>query len=134
MENHKELYRFMSMIKESRVSKEMFIGTIVMMMLNKKIFDKNISLSKFVNEAFNLSLPLYIVRSRTLMVAKICRIIFSCDNDTITIYRNNVFNLLENMIPADNNVGQNKAYRNKMLKNGTSSMDSWVSEILKRNS
>lgn len=55
------------------ITKDKFIGIVVMLTLSRDFFSKNTSVSSFINEVFGLNFLNYAVRSRTLMCAKVSR-------------------------------------------------------------
>lgn len=127
MKNKQDLYKHISLLKESGASKEMLLGVTVSLFFNKEIFIKNTDLSDFIVSSFSLVLPPYIVRSRTLMIAKICRVIFFSDEKNLNIYKKNIITDLNLILYPEDSIKQKKTSSNKR-----SNMDSWVSEIIKR--
>lgn len=57
------------------ITKDKFIGIVVMLTLSRDFFNSNTSVSSFLNEVFGLHFLNYAVRSRTLMCAKTSRYI-----------------------------------------------------------
>lgn len=55
------------------ITKDKFIGIVVMLTLSRDFFSSNTSVSSFLNEVFGLHFLNYAVRSRTLMCAKTSR-------------------------------------------------------------
>ena len=127
MKNKHDLYKYISLLKESGTSKEMLLGVAVTLFFNKDIFIKNKDLSSFIVSSFSLVLPQYIVKSRTLMIAKICRVIYFSDEKSLKQYRKNIITELNSILYPEDSMNVKKTSSNKR-----SNMDSWVSEIIKR--
>ncbi|WP_313140278.1 hypothetical protein [Leclercia sp.] len=133
MDNSKAINDILKQLKTKRFSKDNFIGLIVCILLNKDIFSYNQEVSKFIKLSFDLNLPLYAVRSRTLMVAKICRYLFKFNEKEIERLRTKVYINLTTALADKLNSSTNLDGKSKNNKNDAlSNMNKWIGGILKK--
>lgn len=130
MENHKVKNDFIIKLKYDRISKETFLGVIVLLFMNKSIFVKNAYVSDFIKKIFEVEIPYYATKSRTLMIAKICRVIIGLDEKKLILSHKATLSFLNEMLDAD--VDRN-IYNKKKSKNALSNMNKWMSGILDKN-
>lgn len=133
MDNAKEINDILKQFKTKRFSKENFIGLIVCILLNKDIFSYNHEVSKFIKLSFDLQLPLYAVRSRTLMVAKICRHLVNFNEKEIDRLNNKIYTNLTLALAEKFNLSNYSDDKSKNIKNDAlSNMNKWIDGILKK--
>ncbi|HCT8723776.1 TPA: hypothetical protein OUA76_000418, partial [Proteus mirabilis] len=60
-------------LKHGNIAKENLIGIIIMLLLSKNLFKRNIDVAEYVENTFGIELLPYAVRSRTIIIAKLCR-------------------------------------------------------------
>lgn len=72
-------------LKNKNVPKYKMIGIVTELIYSKIIFNKNKEIFNFVNSTFNYELKDYILKSRTMIIAKVSRIII--DSEDITLYK-----------------------------------------------
>ncbi|EFH9337091.1 TPA: hypothetical protein L6753_004522 [Escherichia coli] len=70
---NKQLIKALNKANNMPMTKENFLGLVIMLILSKEVFRSNFDVSKFINKTFKISFLNYVVRSRTLMCAKICK-------------------------------------------------------------
>ncbi len=80
------LYR--NELKNKQVYKYKVIGIVSELIFSKNIFLKNKDIVLFLNDVFNVTYKDYIIKSRTMIVAKISKKIISDDN--INLYIRNL--------------------------------------------
>lgn len=74
------LLLFRNELKNKNMPQYKLIGIVVELLLSKEIFKRNSEIATFVKETFGIELKLYILKSRTMIVSKLCRSIHSLDN------------------------------------------------------
>lgn len=67
------LLLFRNELKNKNMPQYKLIGIVVELLLSKEIFKRNSEIAAFIKETFDIELKLYILKSRTMIVAKICR-------------------------------------------------------------
>lgn len=72
------LYR--NELKNKNVPKYKIIGIVTELIYSKVIFNKNKDIFNFIKDIFGIELKDYILKSRTMIVAKISRIIINSEN------------------------------------------------------
>lgn len=77
------LLLFRNELKNKNIQKYKLIGIIVELLLSKDVFKRNSEISAFIKDIFDLELKEYIMKSRTMIVAKISRVIHNTDNFSI---------------------------------------------------
>lgn len=68
------LILFRNELKNKNVTNYKLIGIVTELILSKEIFKRNSDISAFIQEIFDITLKDYILKSRTMIVAHICRI------------------------------------------------------------
>lgn len=126
MDNNKIIQDLFIQLKKEDASKEILIGVTVMLLMNKSIFLKNSYVSDFIKSVFNISMPNYAVKSRTLMIAKICKIIFFFENQELIIRNKKLLMFLNNLL--DDNFNKTKNKQSSLL-----NMNKWIDGILDKN-
>lgn len=76
-----ELELIIERLRKNKVDIINLLGCYGLLILSKIVFKKNIEASEFLNYIFKIKLPLYITKSRTLMAAKIMRMIYNIKDD-----------------------------------------------------
>ncbi len=67
----------------SGYSKDSFLGLVILLLLSKDFFPTNKHAAEFANKHFNVEFLNYVLRSRTLMSAKLSRIIVNMTDDEL---------------------------------------------------
>ncbi len=112
---NKQLLKALNRSSNMPIAKENFLGLVIMMVLSKDVFSSNFAVSEFINKTFRISFLNYIVRSRTLMCAKLCRHINGLsENDMKITYMDFLNNI--NTLTIDTN-GDNKPTSKSTSKN-----------------
>lgn len=113
------IFLMLRKLKHGNVAKENFIGIISMIVLSSELFKKNSDVADYVEHTFDIHLLPYAVRSRTIIIAKLCRFLvkitdaeskklsiktynyiasnFEIENDKILLSKNKNSNALTNM-------------------------------------
>lgn len=74
------LLLFRNELKNKSIPKYKLVGIVVELLLSKEIFKRNSEIATFVKDVFNIDFKVYILKSRTMIVAKLCRDIHNLDN------------------------------------------------------
>lgn len=126
-------FEMMYRLKNKTHSKEYVIGFLISTILHKNLFSTNEQVSRFIELVFGLTLLPYAVRSRTIMCAKISRILVSCDGKQVSEYGEKSANyIIEAIKSIDNNHSLEIKKKRKSTKNATTNLDLWVTGILNK--
>ena len=108
--------------------KEDFIGSIVLFAFSKQIFLRNVDIDPYIREVLGLEFKPYVFRSRTLLVAKICKVIFGLDDVSFReAKRKNKSYLKVTLDKALSNKN-----RNSNSKKSEDNLDNWINAILNK--
>lgn len=64
-------------------SKDSFLGLVIMLLFSKELLPTNKHVADFINKYFNVEFLSYAIRSRTLMSAKLSRVIIGMTDDEL---------------------------------------------------
>lgn len=131
MDNYKELKQIQMLYTNKKISKEVLIGSVVSLILNKKILKSNIEVSDFIKFVFQTDMPLYASRSRTVMVAKICRKIFDSNEKEVQNYANKTYSIIKEIL-NDYSVLEKNDKLIKDKNNSLTNMSKWIHGIIRR--
>lgn len=123
----KEQYNTLLRFAHGGVTKESAIGLFVTIILDRDLLKSNHDVKNFVENVFSIVLLPYVVRSRTLVCAKICRLLVSRERKEINNYGIMARSYFENIISIEEDLQGHKK-RNTALSN----MDLWVTRMLKK--
>lgn len=118
--------------QKKRIDKETFIGFYISIAMNKQVFASNNEAGFFLNDTLNILLPNYVMKSRTLMVARACRILLSADEIAFEKF---IKNTLVYLSKFDEGISlpTNKSIKTTNIKgNSSSNMKKWIEGILKK--
>lgn len=71
------LLLFRNELKNKNMPRYKLIGIVVELLLSKEVFKRNSEIAEFVKDTFNIEFKEYILKSRTMITAKLCREIHS---------------------------------------------------------
>ncbi|OBY11891.1 hypothetical protein [Clostridium paraputrificum] len=101
------LYR--NELKNKGVPKYKILGIVSELLYSKKIFCKNSEIKKFVEDVFGIEFKEYIMKSRTMIVARISKMIFNSEeNDEYRRKLIQFINMKIELIKKDENVKEKK--------------------------
>lgn len=109
------LYR--NELKNKSIAKYKIIGITSELIFSKKIFRKNRELEKFLKDVFNIEFKDYVMKSRTMIVARVSREVFSCENNEV--YRKQLIQFINvqiDIIKNDENIKEKKNEFNGWIK------------------
>ncbi|MDY3958913.1 hypothetical protein [Romboutsia timonensis] len=114
MYNSLILYR--NELKNRIIPKYKLIGIITELIYSKDIFAKNKDISNFVKDIFDIELKDYVVKSRTMIVAKISKKIIG--SESIIDYKNKLYNFISIQIET--------LKKNSDIKENKNELDGWI--------
>ena len=114
MYNSLILYR--NELKNRIIPKYKLIGIITELIYSKDIFAKNKDISNFVKDIFDIELKDYVVKSRTMIVAKISKKIIG--SESIIDYKNKLYNFISIQIET--------LKKNSDIKENKTELDGWI--------
>lgn len=130
--NSKEINQLVSLLVSTTNNSTLFIGVTAKILLSKQIFNKNIELTIFIKEIFDISFLPYVIKSRTLIMARVIKHINQLDNKEITTLTTKMRDYLIKLeIENSDNIKEKKEKVVKNKKNNALDfMDKWISGIL----
>ena len=114
MYNSLILYR--NELKNRIIPKYKLIGIITELIYSKDIFAKNKDISNFVKDIFDIELKDSVVKSRTMIVAKISKKIIG--SESIIDYKNKLYNFISIQIET--------LKKNSDIKENKNELDGWI--------
>lgn len=129
MELNKEIEQHLTELHPN-VSKVTFLGAIICLLMNKELFKRNSDVNDFITSIFNIAMPVYATRSRTLMVAKICRVIVSYNDEKIKKASNNTCVYINGVSKSEVKIKSSSLNKNK--NNALDNMNMWIDGILNK--
>ncbi|MCM7812729.1 hypothetical protein M8S76_05795 [Enterobacter hormaechei] len=128
---NKQLIRALNKANNMPMTKENFLGLVIMLILSKDVFRTNLDVGEFINKTFKISFLNYVIRSRTLMCAKICRHINELDDNDVKLahahFLNNI-NTLDINFDDANKASQKISSKNK---HAIRNLNIWINAIKK---
>lgn len=101
------------------------IGLYGMILFSKEIFKKNSQVADFVNQTMNLNLAKYIIRSRTMITAKVIRKLIDYDiNEQKSLHNNCIVYFKELELVQD--VTESKKSTTRKKKNENEQLSTWL--------
>lgn len=116
MYNNLILYR--NELKNKNIPKYKILGMVVELILSKEIFKNNKEVGIFLKDIFDIELKYYVMKSRTMIVSKVCRKIVA---DTNVNYKNKLIEFINKQIEVLKNSNNIKEKRNEF--------DGWINKI-----
>ena len=116
MYNNLILYR--NELKNKNIPKYKIVGIVVELIFSKEIFKSNKEVGIFLKDVFNIEFKGYVMKSRAIIVSKVCKEIL---NDMNSEYRNKLIEFINKQIEFFKNSNNIKEKRNEF--NG------WINKI-----
>lgn len=101
-----ELILFRNELKNKSVPKYKIIGIVAELLLSKEVFHTNLEIEDFLKQVFDLQFKVYVFRSRTLVVARVIRVLLAIENDSS--YKNNLYKFVQSKIDVLKDDTQNR--------------------------
>lgn len=133
MDKYNQINNILKKLKSKKVDKETLIGFIVTILLDKNIFSTNHEVNKFIWLSLKIVMPQYAIRSRTLMIAKVCKHLISMPETDIEYLKSVLYVNLIMVLSEQTSIEWHfddhvKPVKNDALRN----MNKWIGGILKK--
>lgn len=109
---YKDLILFRNELKNNKVPRYKMIGIVSELLLNKDIFKKNIDIVIFLKDVLGLKYKNYVIRSRTMIIAKTVRIIHNSEEKEYILYKKNLMRYIGGVIERAKEEGNMKKEKN----------------------
>ena len=124
-----------ALIYKKPSSREGFIGLITIVIYSREIFVKNEDAAKFVKNVFGITFLEYVVKSRTLLCAKLTRTLVNMSDRDIkeSIYKvSEYFKTDKFIIEYNNSLHTFNKNSFKKKHNANRDVSTWISALLKK--
>lgn len=118
---YKELTLFRNELKNNRIPQYKIIGIVSVLIFSREIFKKNSEIYSFLNEVFDLQFKEYIMKSRTLIIARTTKMIHNIQEEEYNLYKKRLLAFVTNKIEELKRQENIKAEKNQF--------DGWLSNI-----
>lgn len=97
-----ELYIYRNELKNKIIPKYKIIGISSELILSKELFKNNIDLVSFIEVVFSTSFRPYVIRSRTLLLARISRLINDCSDEQLFNVKTKLYSYIGRVLTDQN--------------------------------
>ncbi len=118
---YKDLTLFRNELKNSKVPRYKMIGIMSELLLDKDVFKKNSDIVIFLQDVLGLKFKDYVIKSRTLIMAKTGRIVHNLDEKEYMLFKKNLMWFIGNVI--------DKAREDGNIKKEKNNFDGWLNNI-----
>ena len=115
---YENLILYRNELKNKNIPKYKIIGIIVELIFSKEIFKSNKEIGIFLKEVFNIEFKNYVMKSRTMIVSRVCKKIL---DDANINYKNRLIEFINKQIDVLKNSNDIKEKRNEF--------DGWINKI-----
>lgn len=115
-----KFHYYRSELKSKNISKYKFIGISSEIILSNTLFPKNENLIPFLKSVFEISYKDYVIKSRTMILARTIRYIYDVENNKLEQFRKGLLDFVSNEALETND-------NDKRKKN--SSFEKWMDGI-----
>lgn len=113
-----DLVIFRNELKNTKVPRYKLIGITTEILLSKEVFRRNSEINLFLRDVFNMRFKTYVMKSRTMIIARISRNIYVADNKQYVEIKSNLLKFINREIKKmQKEVGQKK---------GKNQFDGWL--------
>ncbi|EAC3746591.1 hypothetical protein E3Z71_11495 [Listeria monocytogenes] len=109
---YKNLILYRNELKNKMLPKYKILGIVTEIILSKELFEKNIDLTPFLLEVFNVTYKDYVMKSRTMILARTNRLIDKSSGEQVLEYRKKLTPFILEKIDELNDADQNKNDKN----------------------
>lgn len=124
-DNLNELEKIKNRLSNSHIDSIELMGVIVHIIYSKMLFPKNNQLESFVSDCLNIQIPNYVLRSRTLISAKISKYIYNLDEVEVRKIHHKLKLFFENYNVENSQNNKGKKMKNRK-KNENDKLDTWL--------
>lgn len=119
MSNLYNYYR--SELKSKNIARYKLIGITTELILDSSFFNKNEEIVPFLLKVYNLSFKEYVIKSRTMIIARTSREIYKLDSKQYENLRKRIFEFLNNHLENEG--------KNENTKSGKADFTKWMDGI-----
>lgn len=112
---YKNLVMYRNELKNKIIPNYKMLGIVTEIILSKELFKKNIDLEEFLSGIFNVTYKEYVMKSRTMILARTNRLINNCSSDEMEEYRKQLNSFVVKSIDV---LSKNESYESKNIFNG----------------
>ena len=109
---YKDLILFRNELKNNKVPRYKMIGIVSELLLNKEIFRKNSDIVSFLQEVMGLKYKDYVIKSRTMIIARTVRTIHNFDDREYILLKKNLMRFIVEVIEKAKEDGNMKKEKN----------------------
>ncbi|MEX2995078.1 hypothetical protein [[Clostridium] scindens] len=124
MNQNKNVKIIQSYLKKNSFGHVELIGITTLLIISKDILKKNLEVSNFLSDVLGVRFPAYVIKSRTLMAARVGRIITDLEESQILSVKKNIIEYLnqieEPKKPEDTQMPKRKK------KNENEKLEKWL--------
>lgn len=115
-------------LKTSNINHIDFMGIVSYVIYSKQIFPKNKDIVKFLKAVFELSYHDYVIKSRTLITARLTRYIYSLEQRDLENSVGNMYNYIINinMNMSADSISNKSKYKKS---NANDKLEKWLKEL-----
>lgn len=115
-------------LKTSNINHIDFMGIVSYVIYSKQIFPKNKDIVKFLKIVFELSYHDYVIKSRSLITARLTRYIYSLEQRNLEKSVDNMYNYIinTNMNMSDVSISNKNKYKKS---NANDKLEKWLKEL-----
>ena len=116
MYNNLILYR--NELKNKNIPKYKILGIVTELILSEEIFKNNKEIGIFLKDVFNVEFKKYVMKSRTIIISRVCRVIA---DDTKMNYKNKLIYFINDKIEI--------LKSSKNIKEKRNEFDGWIKQV-----
>ena len=90
-------------LKNKKPPRYKVIGIASELILSTEIFSNNKDIIPFLDKVYNVEFKQYVINSRTNIVARTTRLVYDSKDEEYIIYKNNLYNFIDNLINSKGN-------------------------------
>lgn len=103
---YKNLVMYRNELKNRIIPKYKVIGITAELILSKEIFKRNNDLTKFLKDIFFVEYKEYVMKSRTMIMARTCRLIYEASDEQFNDMKKELIDFVSAMIDIYKNEGK----------------------------
>jgi hypothetical protein len=117
----KNLHYYRSELKSKNILRYKTIGIVSELILSKEVFTRNKDIEFFLKHIFNITYKYYVIRSRTMIIARTTRVIYSSNDEEYEFFRKRLLEFVMELNDDNTHIVKN---------NKDSSFSKWFEGIL----
>ena len=114
-------------LKKNEIGTIELMGIMGMLIISKDILKRNSEVEEFIKKTLELTFPEYVIRSRTLMSARVNRVLAGIDDESeIKKYQKNILEYLESLKEAKVTEEPERVVRKVKKENENDKLKKWL--------